>query len=100
MAGNRNNLTRGQLDRLLRHMGFETGKRTESCDAYYHAESETLILLPVADASEPVRPADLMSVRLRLVGPWWAHQPAPTTNQGHPHVTLKRMAEEQFAASA
>ena len=68
MAGNRNDLTRGQLDRLLRHMGFETGKRTDSCDAYYHAETETLILLPVADAGEPVRPADLMSVRLRLVG--------------------------------
>jgi hypothetical protein len=63
----RNDLTHGQLDQLLRRLGFQVGKRTESCDAYYHAESETLILLPAADTNAPVRSADLMSVRLRLV---------------------------------
>jgi len=63
----RNDLTHGQMDQLLRRLGFQVGKRTESCDAYYHAESETLILLPAADASTPMRSADLMSVRLRLV---------------------------------
>jgi hypothetical protein len=63
----RDDLTRSQLDQLLRRLGFQTGKRTESCEAYYHADSETLILLPAADAGAPVRPADLMSVRMRLV---------------------------------
>jgi len=62
-----NRITYGDLDKLLRSLEFDAGKRTDACASYYHAASGTLILLPVGSPTKQAKATDIESVRLRIV---------------------------------
>ena len=70
-------VTNKQLRRLLRELGFQQGEHVEDTSlTYRHDEAGTVLLLPSNREDQPVRTADLMSVRTHLVHRGPLDQPA------------------------
>jgi hypothetical protein len=62
----RNNLTFEGLKRFLFSIGFNQHARTDQALAFHHGESGTLFMLSIPSDGRTVRPADLLSLSIRL----------------------------------
>lgn len=61
-----NDITFEGLKDFLLRIGFETSVQSENSLALQHPDSGTLILLSIPKDGQTVRPADLLSVIVRL----------------------------------
>lgn len=61
-----NELTYAQLTKFLTGRGFEQAAITEKSQAFVHRKSGAALILAKPSPSKPVRPADLLSVLVRL----------------------------------
>lgn len=59
-------ITFDKLKQFLLTIGFAQPARVNNTLAFHHSESETLVMLTVPDDSQSVRPADLLSILVRL----------------------------------
>jgi hypothetical protein len=67
MAGvNPNEITFAQLRRFLVDLGFEQPASLQQSHAFIHSASGVVLIVSAADDHGPVRPADLLSVWMRL----------------------------------
>lgn len=64
--GNQSEITFNGLKEFLVRIGFEPSFQSETSLAFQHPDSGTLILLSIPDDGQSVRPADLLSVLVRL----------------------------------
>ena len=55
-----------RLKQFLLTIGFEQPARANNTLAFHHRESETIVMLTVPDDGRSVRPADLLSILVRL----------------------------------
>lgn len=74
-ARSQDNITFENLQRFLIDVGFEQPVKVEDSLAFQHAESGTLIILAIPPDGNSVRPADLLSVLVRLESEGLASSP-------------------------
>ena len=65
-AENQDELTFDGLQKFLFRVGFEQPARIKQSLAYKHPESGTIIVLSIPIDNRSIRPADLLSVLMRL----------------------------------
>ena len=57
------------LQKFLASIGFEKSVKVNNTLAYQHAESGTIVTLAIPEDGRAVRPADLLSILVRLETP-------------------------------
>jgi hypothetical protein len=62
-----NQVTYGQLDKLLLQLGFVRQRVESKWRRYEHAASDTVIILADKKPGEPARPSEAASARIHLV---------------------------------
>jgi len=56
----------GNLQKFLAEIGFERSMRMNGTIAFHHSESGTIVTLSIPENGRDVRPADLLSIIVRL----------------------------------